>query len=60
MLLLLKMLVDLPVMKNITRFTDQEDRLLWYPLFQPIYAGYVTLVAIAGSFRKTKWKGRDI
>ena len=60
MILMLKMLVDLPVMIRISRFARQEGRMVWYPLFQPVYMVYVVVVAIAGSLKKTVWKSRSI
>jgi cellulose synthase/poly-beta-1,6-N-acetylglucosamine synthase-like glycosyltransferase len=60
MLLMLKMLVDLPVMIRISHFVRQEDRMVWYPLFQPLYMVYVVVVAIAGSLKKIQWKSRSI
>ncbi len=60
MLLMLKMLVDLPVMIRISHFARQEDRMVWYPLFQPLYMIYVVVVAMAGSLKKTAWKSRSI
>jgi hypothetical protein len=58
--LIIKIIIDFPVIAGITIFSRQL-RLLW--LFIPleiINIFYVPAIAVAGYFFKTKWKGRDI
>jgi cellulose synthase/poly-beta-1,6-N-acetylglucosamine synthase-like glycosyltransferase len=57
-LYLSKIITDLPIIYGITSFTRQLSLLWLYIPLQLINIPYVTVIAIAGYFGKTKWKGR--
>lgn len=53
---LLKYLVDLPLLKNITNFMNQKDLIKWVFPLEFIYPFYVTFTAISGILINVKWK----
>lgn len=53
---LLKYLVDLPLLKNITNFMNQKDLIKWAFPLEFIYPFYVTFTAISGILINVKWK----
>jgi cellulose synthase/poly-beta-1,6-N-acetylglucosamine synthase-like glycosyltransferase len=54
-LILLKLLVDLPLLIGITGFTGQRKLLRWYFVFQLIYPFYVLTAGVASLFPKKNW-----
>ena len=56
LLTLLKFLVDLPLLKNITTFMNQEKLLKWALPLEFIYPFYVVFTAISGILVNVKWK----
>ena len=57
-LLLLKMLADLPVMTGISRFMQQQKMMLFYPILEIMYLVYIPVAAFLGAITKYRWKGR--
>jgi len=58
LLLLLKTIVDFPILKMITSFSKQSKLLLWYLPFQMIYFIFISFSGIFGNLLSYKWKGR--
>ncbi len=59
-LLLIKIIIDFPVMTGIASFTNRK-KLLWLLLpLEIINIFYVVIIAVAGNFFKTRWKGRKV
>jgi len=56
--ILFKMLVDLPLLNEFTRFANRRDIIWFLPLFELIYPFYIFSAAIAGLFFRYEWKGR--
>lgn len=58
LLLLIKSVVDYPLLRKMSRFMKKEA---YMPLFIPlqlVYPFYIVYVAVASQFGKFKWKGR--
>jgi cellulose synthase/poly-beta-1,6-N-acetylglucosamine synthase-like glycosyltransferase len=53
--ILIKTLIDFPLMWGITRFNKERRLMLWYLPFQLVYPVYVALAGILSLFRKKKW-----
>ena len=60
LLTLLKFFTDLPILKNITTFMNQEKLLLWSLPIEFIYPFYVVFTAISGMLSNASWKGKKI
>lgn len=59
-LLIIKLIIEFPLMLGIASFADRK-RLLWlYIPVEIVNIFYIVVIAIAGVFFKTKWKGREI
>lgn len=56
LLTLLKFLIDLPLLKNITTFMNQRNLLKWALPLEFIYPFYVVFTAISGMLINVKWK----
>jgi cellulose synthase/poly-beta-1,6-N-acetylglucosamine synthase-like glycosyltransferase len=56
--LLLKTIIDFPLLWQISRFARQHKLMLWYLPFQLIYYGFISVIGIAGNLLSYKWKGR--
>ncbi|MCD4681346.1 MAG: glycosyltransferase [Bacteroidales bacterium] len=60
LLLLIKIIADLPVMAGITYFNKRSE-LLWFLIpLEIINILYVVIIAVAGYFFKAKWKNKDV
>ncbi len=53
--LLLKSLVDLPLMQGVTTFTDDRKLMRWYLPFQVVYPFYILVAGVFSLFDKKKW-----
>ena len=53
---LMKTLIDLPILKKITTFMRQHQLMKWMLPLEFIYPFYVVFTAISGLFSKVKWK----
>lgn len=53
---ILKTLIDFPILKRITTFMQQRNLLRWMFPLEFIYPFYVVFTAFAGLFLKTEWK----
>jgi glycosyltransferase involved in cell wall biosynthesis len=55
-LILLKILTDLPLLGGVTSFAGRR-KLLWYlPVFELIHVFYVPVAGLAGLFRRNAWR----
>lgn len=54
--IILKTLIDFPILKRITHFMRQHKLLRWMFPLEFIYPFYVVFTAIAGMFTKVRWK----
>ena len=52
----MKTLIDLPILKRITNFMQQQRLLLWMFPLEFIYPFYVVFTAFSGIFSNVKWK----
>jgi cellulose synthase/poly-beta-1,6-N-acetylglucosamine synthase-like glycosyltransferase len=59
-IVLTKFIIDFPVLVSITTFAKRRFLLLYYLPLQILYVIYVSLIGIAGNFRRNSWKGRKI
>ncbi len=59
-LLIVKSLVDLPVMFQICRYINRLDLLKYFLPMQFIYLFYVIFIGIVSNFVSYRWKGRKI
>ena len=53
---ILKTLIDFPILRRITHFMKQQKLLLWMFPLEFIYPFYVVFTAFAGLFANVKWK----
>ena len=53
---IMKTLIDFPILKRITNFMHQQRLLLWVFPLEFIYPFYVVFTAISGLFSNVKWK----
>ena len=53
---IMKTLIDFPILKRITHFMRQDKLLFWVFPLEFIYPFYVVLTAFSGLFTKVKWK----
>ena len=53
---ILKTLIDFPILRRITHFMKQQKLLLWMFPLEFIYPFYVVFTAFAGLFSNVKWK----
>lgn len=60
LLLLIKILADLPVLAGVCYFARRSKLLLLLIPLEIINIVYVTIIAFAGIFFKTRWKGKEI
>lgn len=54
----IKLMVDLPILWGITRFTGKTALLWLYPFLEAIYVLYISFIGMIGNFAKFSWKGR--
>jgi cellulose synthase/poly-beta-1,6-N-acetylglucosamine synthase-like glycosyltransferase len=54
-LLLIKMILDSPLMLGITRFTGQRRLMKWYLPFQVFYPVYILIAGVPGLFGRKRW-----
>jgi cellulose synthase/poly-beta-1,6-N-acetylglucosamine synthase-like glycosyltransferase len=59
-LYLLKMIIDLPLMMNYSRFQRSSSLLILFPISEFLNAIYTLLIGIAGNVGKYEWKGRRV
>ncbi len=53
---LLKFLIDFPILKNISTFMNQRKLMLWILPLEFIYPYYVTFTAFSGLLSQVRWK----
>ena len=53
---IMKTLIDFPILKRITTFMQQRNLLWWMFPLEFIYSFYVVFTAFAGLFAKVRWK----
>jgi hypothetical protein len=53
---IMKTLIDFPILKRITTFMQQRNLLWWMFPLEFIYPFYVVFTAFAGLFGNIKWK----
>ena len=53
---ILKTLIDFPILKRITHFMQQQKLLRWMILLEFVYPFYVVFTAFSGLFANVKWK----
>ena len=59
LMLLVKSLIDLPILLGITSFTRKQDLMIWFPLLQILYIPYISVIGLAGNLVRYSWKGRN-
>ncbi len=59
-LLLGKILVEIPLFIAAGNFFDKPFLVKWFPLFQPLHIFYTLVVGLVGNSKKYKWKGRVV
>lgn len=57
--ILFKMLVDLPLLNEFSRFANRRKSIWFLPLFELVYPFYIFYTAITGLFFRYEWKGRE-
>lgn len=57
-ILLLKILLDFPLLVSFARFAGEQKKAWLIPLIQPLVVLFTTFSAIAGNLVKVSWKGR--
>lgn len=57
-LLMLKLLIDLPIMAGIAFFMNKTKSLIWYIPLQFINLFYISLIGLIGNFKGFYWKNR--
>lgn len=58
--MLIKTLVEMLFMYPVSRFYDQEDSMLYFPLMQPLHLLYTVIAGWLGKFGTYSWKGRRV
>lgn len=58
--LLLKVLVEWRFMYSVSSFYQQQNLMVWFPLFQPIHILYTVIAGSFGQFGQYEWKGRRV
>ncbi|MBN2638676.1 MAG: glycosyltransferase [Bacteroidales bacterium] len=58
--ILLKFLVDLPLLKDFSEFTDKNKLMAYLFPFELIYPFYIFFVSVKGLFFSYNWKGRQV
>jgi len=53
--ILLKSMIDLPLMWGVTGFTGSRQLMKWYLPFQIVYPFYIMVAGILGLFNRKKW-----
>ncbi len=53
---IMKTLIDFPILKRITHFMQQQKLLRWMILLEFVYPFYVVFTAFSGLFANVKWK----
>jgi cellulose synthase/poly-beta-1,6-N-acetylglucosamine synthase-like glycosyltransferase len=53
--ILLKALIDLPIMLGVTGFNSARSLMIWYLPFQVVYPFYVVVAGILSLFRNKQW-----
>lgn len=56
----LKILFEIVFLFPVTRFFQQQKRLGWFVLFQPLHILYIIIAGWLGRYGKYKWKGRRV
>ena len=56
MFVLLKFLIDFPILRYISNFMNQRSLIFWVLPLEFIYPYYVVITAISGLILKTRWK----
>ena len=59
-MLLLKILLDFPLVLGITTFVQRRKLMAWFIFFEFIYGFYVTITGVVSFFFGGKWKGRKV
>ena len=54
----IKLIIDLPILLNVSFFFRQQKDMLYYPLLQLLYPWYIVIVAVWSLFGGYSWKGR--
>lgn len=58
--LLIKTIIELPLMFGSASFYGQQNLLWWFPFFQPLHCVYTSISGIFSQFGKYEWKGRKL
>jgi hypothetical protein len=53
--ILIKSLIDLPIMWGVTGFNDERKMMTWYLPFQVVYPFYVVVAGIWSLFERQEW-----
>jgi cellulose synthase/poly-beta-1,6-N-acetylglucosamine synthase-like glycosyltransferase len=57
-LLLLKLVIEYPFVYRVAKFFGQENRMVYFPWFQPLHIVYVLVIGILAKAGNYAWKGR--
>jgi poly-beta-1,6-N-acetyl-D-glucosamine synthase len=60
LLLLLKTLIEVPLVWSLAVFFNKEWAVKWFVFFQPLHIIYTVISGLFGQFGKYEWKGRRV
>jgi hypothetical protein len=55
-----KLLIEFPFVYDVARFFQEQKRMRWFVLLQPLHIAYIVIAGGLGFFGSTEWKGRTI
>jgi cellulose synthase/poly-beta-1,6-N-acetylglucosamine synthase-like glycosyltransferase len=55
-----KTIIELRFIYPVSKFFEQQNLLLWFPLMQPVHILYTIIAGWLGKFGKYTWKGRTV
>lgn len=58
--LLAKIVLELSILKPVSRFFKKENELFWFPILQCIHIPYIVLSGFLGQFGTYQWKQRSV
>lgn len=59
-MILLKTLVELPLLSSVSSFFNRRSRIKYFLFFQPLHIVYTILSGFLGQLGKYEWKGRKV
>jgi cellulose synthase/poly-beta-1,6-N-acetylglucosamine synthase-like glycosyltransferase len=59
-MLIAKTIIELRFVTPVSKFFNQQQLLVWFPLMQPVHIVYTVIAGWLGKFGKYTWKGRTV